>query len=179
MGFGRTILIIAVIAVALIALSGTVSAAASASSDELTINVSSDVITIGDIVSIKGTVAGSDSKTIYIYLTGVDLPSKGTALVGDIRNGRLPYEQKYLSGPSWDYSWDTGLIIGGLEQGTYTIYVSTDDSGVDKLKEGTYVSKEVEIIDPSVATESSPGEILLVIGSLAGVFMLAKFYRRK
>lgn len=176
MGLGRTILIIAV---ALCALAGMVSAAAPGASDELTIKASSDVITIGDIVSIKGTVAGTDTKAVYIYLTGGDLPAKGTALIGDIRNGRLPYEQRYLSGPSWDYSWDTGLIIGGLDQGTYTIYVSTDDSGVDKLKDGTYVSKEIEVIDPSVATESSPGEILLVIGVLAGVFMMAKLSGRK
>lgn len=175
MGFGKTILIIAVAALALLALAGTGSAA----SDKLTIKTSGDAITIGDIVLINGTVSDNNARTVYLYLTGEDLPAKGTALVGDIRKGRLPYEERFLNGPSWDYSWDTGLIIGGLEQGTYTIYVSTDDSGVDKLEEGTYTSIDVDVIDPSLAAESSPGQVLLLIGALAGVFMQTKYYRRK
>lgn len=172
MRFGGIILLAAI---GLFAISG----AASAASDKLTIDVSEEYITIGDIVSIKGTVADSRVKVVYLYLTGGDLPAKGTALIGDIRSGRLPYEEKYLAGPSWDYSWDTGLIVGGLEQGTYTIYVSTKNSGVDKLEEGDYSSIDVEVYDPSVTAESSSCQILLLIGVLAGVFLLTKLHRTK
>lgn len=145
---------------------------------DLTIEASKDEITIGDIVSIKGTVSDSRTKAVYLYLTGGDLPDEGTALIGDIRSGRLPYEMKYLSGPSWDYSWDTGLIVGGLDQGTYTIYVSAKNNGVDKLEDGDYSSIDVYVNDPSIPTESSPGQAVLLIGALAGVFILAGLYKK-
>ena len=165
MGFGKSF-VFGVLCI--LAITGTVSAA----SGDLTIQVSEKFITIGDIVTINGTVSDSKTRAVYLYLSGGDLPAEGTALIGDIRSGRLPRQEKYLSGPRWDYSWDTGLIVGGLDQGTYTIYVSDEKTTVNKLEEGSYASVEVEVYDPSIPTESSPSQAILLAGALAGTFLL-------
>lgn len=172
MGFGRIFILAAI---CLLAVAG----AAVSAADDLTIEVTDDYITIGDIVPLKGTVSDARARVVYLYLTGGDLPDEGTALIGDIRSGRLPNEERYLAGPTWDYSWDTGLIVGGLDQGTYTIYVSTSNAGVDKLEEGDYASVEVYVNDPSVPTESSPSQVFLLIGALAGIFLLTGLRRTK
>ena len=165
MGFGKFI-VFGVIG--LLAMAGTVSAAPG----DLTIQVSEKFITIGDIVTINGTVADSKTRVIYLYLTGGDLPPEGTALIGDIRGGRLPREERYLSGPRWDYSWDTGLIYGGLPPGIYRIYVSDEKTTVNKFEEGSYASVEVEVYDPSIPTESSPSQAIFLAGALAGIFLI-------
>jgi len=172
MKFGRVIILAAF---CLLAAAGTAVSAA----DDITIEFSDESVTIGDIVPLKGTVSDAKARVVYLYLTGGDLPAEGTALIGDIRSGRLPHEERYLAGPTWDYSWDTGLIVGGLDQGTYTIYVSTSNAGVDQLEEGEYASIEVYVDDPSVPTESSPSQAILLIGALAGVFLVTGLIKKK
>ncbi len=167
--------IILIIAIILSLITGV----ASASSESLNIKISEDFITIGDIVTLNGTVADSKIKCVYLYLSGGDLPPEGTALIGDIRNGRLPREEKYLSGPMWDYSWDTGLIVGGLPPGPYTIYVSSQKTDVTRLDEGSYASIDVEVYDPSVPTESSPAGIISVIMALTGSLIIAGMFRKQ
>ncbi|WOF15545.1 hypothetical protein F1737_02025 [Methanoplanus sp. FWC-SCC4] len=147
-----------------------------AATTETTIEISQNTAEIGDIIAISGKVGGQSAPAVYLFMTGPDLPDKGTPLVGDVRNAKIPYHKIYLSGPGWDYNWDTGLIVGGLKDGTYTIYSSLNPGNLDGLREGEYSETKIKIIDvKEQKMQQSPLPIwLLIFAAVFSVFVINK-----
>jgi len=105
----------------------------------------------GDKILLKGDInprPGDDIELyVYLYITGINLPSTGTSLKKDgAAYTRVLYdtEKKY-----WEYYWDTSKF----ETGTYTIYASLDEptGNTEQMLNGRRVqSHEYTLSDKSI-----------------------------
>ena len=77
---------------------------------------------IGDTVRLSGYCY--TSPTVYLFLTGPNLPANGVAL--DNINSRADQggftEVSVDSNDQWVYNWNTGSLGGNLDAGTYTVW---------------------------------------------------------
>ncbi|UUX93403.1 hypothetical protein [Methanoplanus endosymbiosus] len=147
--------------------------------DSMTIESSQESAQIGDIVKFKGKAgAGMNTAPVYLFITGPDLPESGTTLEGDVRHARIPHHQIYSGGAEWDYSWDTGLVVGGLDEGIYKIHVTTLSDNEKALSSGNYAVTEIEITDPKGEKKESPSGIIYIISAplIAGLIFLTRNY---
>lgn len=146
-----------------------------------TVQTSQDTAQIGDIVKIKSTIPLKNSGCIYLFMTGPNLPEEGVPIEGDIRHAKIPYDKIYLSGVVFEKEWDTGLIIGGLEGGEYTIYISTIKQNAINPETGTYATSKITITDPKNSKKTeTPLYLTCVFGSLiaAGLYLKKKNYQK-
>lgn len=161
----------------LLALLLAVSPVSAQAADSMTIESSQESAQIGDIVKLKGKSGGDmNSASVYLFITGPDLPEGGTTLEGDLRHARIPHHQIYSGGAEWDYSWDTGLVVGGLDEGIYKIHVTTLSDNEKALSSGNYAVTEIEIIDPNGKKNQSPAGIFIILIAplIAGLFFLTR-----
>jgi hypothetical protein len=134
---------------------------------------------MGDIVTLQGYSTGSP--TVYLFLTGPNLPVNGVAL--DNINARADEghftEVDVDSNDHWIYQWGTNSVGGRLDEGAYTVWVvdsPTDRSHLDGTSYRT-ISVGLDspgiIIDTPVATlvpgtmvlSSSPNETSVVVNN--------------
>ncbi|OPY35902.1 MAG: PEGA domain protein [Methanoregula sp. PtaU1.Bin051] len=117
---------------------------------------------LGDTVELSGYSYGS--MDVYLFLTGPNLPVNGAA-INDIT---FPADQGGLvrvpvdSTGRWSYDWATNAIIGGLDEGTYTVWVSTVQADRSRLRSGEYSTLSVTLRRPALAlatTAPLPGTI--------------------
>ena len=91
---------------------------------------------MGDIVTLQGYSTGSP--TVYLFLTGPNLPVNGVAL--DNINARADEghftEVDVDSNDHWIYRWGTNSVGGSLDAGTYTVWVV--DSPTDRSHVGEH-----------------------------------------
>jgi hypothetical protein len=106
---------------------------------------------IGDVVPLSG--SSYSSQTVYLFLTGPNLPANGVAL-DDIskraENGGFTRVQ-VDSNDRWSYKWGTANIGGRLDEGTYTIWVVNGPNDLSHLSQAEYSTISVTLGKPSVS----------------------------
>jgi len=83
---------------------------------------------IGDVVTLNGTITGITTIAVYLFVTGPELDERGVTLDNlNIPAGRGLFTTApvNMNDGSWTYSWDTSVILGTLNPGTYTVYVES------------------------------------------------------
>ena len=93
---------------------------------------------IGDTVRLSGYCY--TSPTVYLFLTGPNLPANGVAL--DNINSRADQggftEVSVDSNDQWVYNWNTGSLGGNLDAGTYTVWAVDGPNDLSGLSNAEY-----------------------------------------
>jgi hypothetical protein len=109
---------------------------------------------IGDTIPLSGYAYGSS--TVYLFLTGPNLPANGVPL--DNVNARADQGSftrvDVGADQRWTYTWDTHVLGGQLDPGTYTIWVA--DAPVDRsqLAGYEYSTITVNLKRPTLSVET-------------------------
>ena len=149
----------------------------------LTINASPPIAHIGDTVTLSGIVNGTPTIAVFLFVTGPDLDPRGVALDNlNIPAGRGMFTTApvHLENGTWNYDWDTSMILGTLKPGKYTVYVV--DSPVDRqrfIKE-EYATAEVEFLPserPLTETPLDPVIPVVALGVAGCLLGLARMRR--
>jgi len=110
---------------------------------------------IGDMVLLSGYSYGSD--TVFLFLTGPNLPVDGVAL----NNVNRPTDQGGFTAVdvnpdgSWSYKWYTGQTGGKLDAGAYTVWVVDRPVGRSNLGSAEYSTITVNLMRPGISTGTS------------------------
>jgi len=105
---------------------------------------------LGDVIPLSGYSYGSN--TVYLFLTGPNLPSNGVAL-DDITKQADQGGFTTVSVDSnnhWEYKWGTGSVNGRLDEGTYTIWVSNTPNDKSRLLPSDYGTISVTLGKPGL-----------------------------
>jgi len=134
---------------------------------------------MGDIVTLQGFSYGSP--TVYLFLTGPNLPVNGVAL--DNINARADEghftEVDVDSNDHWIYHWATNSVGGRLDAGAYTIWVVDSPTDRSHLDVASYRTISVGLETPGITIapqpiprapgimvlSSSPNEISVVVNN--------------
>jgi hypothetical protein len=115
---------------------------------------------LGDTVPLSGYCY--TSSTVYLFLTGPNLPADGVAL--DNIYSRADQggftEVSVDSNNHWEYDWDTGSLGGGLDAGTYTVWAVDGPNDLSNLNLAQYSTISVTLGIPGigrVSASTSPG----------------------
>jgi hypothetical protein len=109
---------------------------------------------LGDVIPLSGYSYGS--QTVYLFLTGPNLPVNGVAL-NDIskRADQGGFTQVQVEGDDhWSYKWGTANIGGRLDEGTYTIWVVNSPNDRSTLSNAEYSTISVRLGTPSIAIDT-------------------------
>ncbi|HVP95857.1 PEGA domain-containing protein [Methanoregula sp.] len=119
---------------------------------------------IGDTVKLSGYCY--TSQTVYLFLTGPNLPANGVAL----DNINYPADQGGFTQVSvdsnnhWEYDWGTGATGGRLDAGTYTVWAVDGPNSLANLNEAQYSTISVTLSSPGIgyvtASSSPPGSAI-------------------
>jgi hypothetical protein len=151
----------------------------------LTINATPQQAHIGDTVTISGTVNGTPTIAVYLFLTGPELDPRGVTLENlNIPTGRGLFTTApvQLSDHNWTYSWDTSVILGTLKPGKYTLYVL--DSPTDRLRfvRADYATTDIEFLpsdNPMTETPLDPLLAVVAVGlTAAGICLAGRLHKR-
>jgi hypothetical protein len=105
---------------------------------------------MGDIVTLQGYSTGSP--TVYLFLTGPNLPVNGVAL--DNINARA--DEGYFtkvdvdSNDHWIYHWGTNPVGGHLDEGAYTVWVVDSPTDRSHLGGTSYRTISVGLDTPGI-----------------------------
>ena len=117
---------------------------------------------LGDTVPLSGNSYGS--QTVYLFLTGPNLPANGVALNNvNARADEGHFTQVSVdSNDHWTYKWGTNAMGGSLDAGTYTVWVVNGPNDRSHLSTADYSTISVTLGTPSIAvlTPSVPGTIV-------------------
>jgi len=130
----------------------------------LTINATPQTARIGETIVLNGTVTGTSTIAVFLFLTGGGLDTRGVALDNlniPAGGGMFTTAPVQLADGTWTYSWDTSVILGTLKPGKYMIYVV--DRPVDRLRPvmPQYATAEVEFYPAAHPPEETPLHPLL------------------
>jgi hypothetical protein len=107
---------------------------------------------IGDTVRLSGYCY--TSPTVYLFLTGPNLPTNGVAL--DNINSQADQggftEVSVNSNDQWNYDWNTGLLGGVLDAGTYTIWAVDGPNDLSNLNTAEYTTISVTLGVPGIGS---------------------------
>ena len=125
---------------------------------------------IGDVVTLNGTITGITTIAVYLFVTGTELDERGVTLDNlNIPAGRGLFTTApvNMNDGSWTYTWDTSVILGTLNPGTYTVYV--ESSPLDRLRYtgGDYAAVDVEFLpsdNPATRAQPEPALPLVAVG---------------
>jgi hypothetical protein len=118
---------------------------------------------IGETIPLQGYSYGSP--TVYLFLTGPNLPVNGVAL--DNINARADEghftKVNVDSNDHWVYKWSTNPVGGRLDAGTYTIWVVNGPNDRSRLSRADYSTITVSLGSPgiTVSTPMMPGTMVL------------------
>ena len=117
---------------------------------------------LGDTIPLSGNSYGS--QTVYLFLTGPNLPVNGVALNNvNARADEGHFTQVSVdSNDHWTYKWGTNALGGSLDAGTYTVWVVNGPNDRSHLSEADYKTISVTLGIPTIAvlTPSVPGTIV-------------------
>lgn len=126
--------------------------------------------TMGDTVPLSG--YSPTSISVYLFLTGPNLPVNGVALNDITRRadeGGFTVVSVDGSDDSWSYNWHTSSINGRLDDGTYTVWVVNGPNDRSNLANAEYGTISVTFGKPvitagvsgslSAAATSRPGSL--------------------
>jgi hypothetical protein len=144
----------------------------------ITANATPRIAHIGDTVTISGTVNGTPTIAVFLFVMGPGLDPRGVTLDNlNIPTGRGLFTTApvHLADGCWTYTWDTSVILGTLNPGTYTVYVL--NAPIDRLRSTSedYATTTIEFLPPLRPTEETPADPLLpvlalgVAGCVAGM----------
>ena len=143
----------------------------------LTLNASEKEAHIGDTITLSGTVTGIKTIAVYLFVIGPDLDNRGVTLDNlniPAGHGLFTTAPVHLGNGTWSYSWDTSVILGNLQPGTYTIYAVS--SPVDRLRfvEGEFVTTDIVFLPSDRPNNEIPLEPCVPIIALVitGVVLL-------
>jgi hypothetical protein len=134
---------------------------------------------LGEIIPLSGYSYGS--QTVYLFLTGPNLPVNGVAL-NDIskRADEGGFTRVQVdSDDHWSYKWGTANIGGRLDEGTYTIWVVNGPNDRSRLSEAEYRTISVTLGKPSITVDTPvlPGSMDLRSVPDGASVMMAEQYR--
>jgi hypothetical protein len=106
---------------------------------------------LGETIPLQGYSYGSS--TVYLFLTGPNLPVHGVAL--DNINARAD-EGHFTrvnvdSNDHWAYKWGTNSVGGRLDAGTYTVWVVNGPNDISHLNGVDYSTIAVSLGTPGIA----------------------------
>jgi hypothetical protein len=137
----------------------------------LTASASPAIAHVGDTISLNGTVNGTPTIVVFLFVTGPGLDERGVALDNlNIPAGRGMFTTApvYLSNGSWYYTWDTSVILGTLQPGTYTVYVLDDPVDRRRFVQAEYATAEITFLPSEKPTAAAPLDPFLPFIALAG-----------
>jgi len=122
----------------------------------------------GDTIPLSG--YSPTSNTVYLFLTGPNLPVNGVAL-NDItkRADQGGFTTVSVTGEddSWSYKWHTNSLNGHLDDGTYTIWVVNSPSDRSNLQNAEYATISVTLGSPTISVNSAVTITQVTPGSFA------------
>jgi hypothetical protein len=135
----------------------------------------------GNIIPLSGYSYGS--QTVYLFLTGPNLPVNGVAL-NDVskRADQGGFTRVDVDGNDhWSYKWGTGNIGGRLDEGTYTIWVVNGPTDRSQLSNADYSTISVTLGNPSISVDTpvQPGAMDLRSVPDGASVMMEEKYRGK
>ena len=99
----------------------------------------------GQDIPLGGTAPGSD--TVYLFLTGPNLPSGGISLDGGtpVTTGDSSTftRVEVQTDTTWTYTWRTGSMGRILDQGTYVVYIVQEPLARPDLDDSNYATQPV------------------------------------
>ncbi|MDD1693220.1 MAG: PEGA domain-containing protein [Methanoregula sp.] len=121
----------------------------------------------GDTIPLSG--YSPTSNSVYLFLTGPNLPVNGVAL-NDITKradeGGFTVVQVNGEDDSWSYKWSTSNINGRLDDGTYTVWVVNGPNDRSNLANAEYGTISVTLGKPTLSisapvTTAVPGALVI------------------
>jgi hypothetical protein len=111
---------------------------------------------MGDVIPLQGYSYGSS--TVYLFLTGPNLPVNGVALNNiNARADEGHFTQVETdSNGHWMYNWGTTSMAGRLDYGSYTIWVVDRPNDRSHLNEADYSTITIGLGQPGI-TITTPG----------------------
>ncbi|HZK30037.1 MAG TPA: hypothetical protein VFC43_02230, partial [Methanoregula sp.] len=81
-------------------------------------------VSLGNVVKLSGYSYSGD--TVYLFLTGPNLPTNGVALdnINRLAENGWGTRVNVDADGHWVYQWNTGSAGGRLDAGTYTVWVA-------------------------------------------------------
>lgn len=112
---------------------------------------------LGDVVALSG--YSPSSPSVYMFLTGPNLPANGVAL--DNINRRADqggFTVVNVDGnDQWTYKWNTANVGGRLDEGSYMIWVVNGPNDLSRLGQAEYSTIMVTLGSPSITAGVSSG----------------------
>jgi len=151
----------------------------------LTAGASPSVAHTGDTILLQGNISGSSTIAVFLFVTGPGLDPRGVALDNlNIPAGRGMFTTAPVrrEDGSWQYTWDTSVILGTLAPGNYTVYVV--DAPVDRLRfiKTGYTTMDITILPAEQPTPETPLDPLIPVFTLiivAGAGLCRDVSRRR
>jgi len=147
----------------------------------LSISAFPQQVHIGDVVTLNGTITGIRTIAVYLFVTGPELDERGVTLDNlNIPAGRGMFTTApvNMNDGSWTYTWDTSVILGTLNPGTYTVYV--ESSPLDRLRytSGDYATVDVEFLPYDNLATKAPLESALPLLAVGFMAVLGVWHNR-
>jgi hypothetical protein len=114
-------------------------------------------VSMGNVVKLSGYSYSGD--TVYLFLTGPNLPANGVALDNINRlaeNGGGTRVNVDADG-HWVYEWNSGSAGSRLDAGTYTVWVADGPADRSHLSRVEYSTITVSLSVPSLTARTSDG----------------------
>lgn len=107
---------------------------------------------LGEEVVLSGT--NTDSDTVYLFMTGPNLPSSGGSLTNPRSAVRTGQPDTFTMVPvdsnnRWEYRWLTGNL--GIDAGAYTVFVVSGPNSRNDLGDRRYSTISISLTRPFVA----------------------------
>jgi hypothetical protein len=134
---------------------------------------------IGDTITLQGYSYGSP--TVYLFLTGPNLPVNGVAL-NDItaRADEGHFTEVSVDGNDhWEYPWGTNAIGGRLDAGTYTVWIVNSPNDRSLLAKADYSIISIKMGTPLIIVNSPviPGALVLNTSPDGASVLIDDIYR--
>jgi hypothetical protein len=118
---------------------------------------------IGDTVKLAG--YSYESSTVYLFLTGPNLPPDGVALnnINLLADQGGFTEVSVDSNDHWEYNWYTGGVGGRLDAGVYTVWAVDGPNSLATISQADYTTTSVVLDIPTITVETPvvPGTMVL------------------
>jgi hypothetical protein len=112
---------------------------------------------LGDVVTLSGYSYAGD--TVYLFLTGPNLPPNGVALdnINRLADQGGATRVDVDADGHWIYQWYTGAVGGKLDAGSYTVWVADGPADRSHLTTVEYSTISVSLSVPSLTAGTSGG----------------------
>ena len=133
------------------------------------INATPSQAHIGDTVTLKGSISGLKTIAVYLFVTGPELDNRGVTLENinyPAGRGLFTTAPVNLDDGTWEYTWDTSVILGTLKPGTYTVHVV--DTPVERLRfaTGESAQTEIEFLPSGIPENEAPLDPIVTLAAL-------------